>query len=50
MRFTPFADTTARDTALPAGVVAAGMVIYLQSTNKLQVNNNGTTGGWVDLH
>jgi hypothetical protein len=50
MRFTPYTDTTARDTALPAGIVAAGMVIYLQNTNKLQVNNNGTTGGWVDLH
>lgn len=50
MRFTPFADVTARNTALPAAVVAAGMVIYLQSTNKLQVNTDSTTTGWIDLH
>jgi hypothetical protein len=50
MKFTPFVDATARDTALPTGVVEAGMVIYLQSTNKLQVNANGTTAGWVDLN
>ena len=50
MKFTPFADTTARDAALPTGVVEAGMVIYLTATNKLQINNDGTTSGWVDLH
>lgn len=49
-KFTPFADTTARDTALPNDVVEAGMVIYLQSTNKLQVNTDGTTDGWTDLN
>jgi len=49
-RATPFADATARDTALPTGSVLAGMVCFLTSTSKLQVNTNGTTGGWVDLH
>lgn len=50
MKFTPFADVTARDTALPSSVVEAGMVIYLQSTNKLQVNTDSTTTGWIDLN
>lgn len=50
VKYTPFADVTARDARLPTGVVEAGMVIYLQSTNKLQINNDGTTSGWVDLH
>ena len=50
MKFTPYADTAARDAALPSGVVEAGMVIYLTATNKLQINNDGTTSGWVDLH
>lgn len=50
VKYTPFADVAARDARLPAGIVEAGMVIYLQSTNKLQINNDGTITGWVDLH
>lgn len=50
MKFTPYTDATERDTALPSGVVEAGMVIYLQSTNKLQINTDSTITGWVDLH
>ena len=50
MKFTPYADATARDTALPGGIVEAGMVIYLASTNKLQVNNDSTITGWIDLN
>lgn len=42
---TPFADVTARNTAIPTP--EAGMVAYLTSTNKLQVYNGA---GWVDLH
>jgi hypothetical protein len=44
-RATPFADVTARNTAIPTP--EAGMVAYLTSTNKLQVYNGA---GWVDLH
>lgn len=50
VKHTPFANAAARDTAIPSSVVEAGMVIYLQDTNKLQVNNDGTTTGWVDLN
>ena len=50
VKHTPFANSSARDTAIPSSVVEAGMVIYLQDTNKLQVNNDGTTTGWVDLN
>ena len=50
VKHTPFANASARDTAIPSSVVEAGMVIYLQDTNKLQVNNDGTTTGWVDLN
>lgn len=50
VKYTPFADVAARDARLPAGIVEAGMVIYLQSTNKLQINNDSTITGWVDLH
>lgn len=50
MKFTPYADATARDTALPGGIVEAGMVIYLASTNKLQVNTDSTITGWIDLN
>ena len=50
MKFTPYADVTARDTALPGGVVEAGMTIYLASTNKLQVNTDSTITGWIDLN
>ena len=50
MKFTPYADVTARDAALPSDVVGAGMVIYLLSTNKLQINTDGTITGWINLH
>lgn len=50
MKFTPYATTGDRDTDLPNGVVEAGMVIYLTSSNKLQVNTDGTITGWVDLN
>ena len=50
MKFTPYTDATARDAAIPSGVVEAGMVIYLTDTNKLQINTDGTTSGWVNLH
>ncbi len=48
IKFPVYADVTARNAAVPAP--EAGMVIYLASTNKLQVNTNGSVGGWVDLH
>lgn len=41
---TPYADTTARDAAIPTP--SAGMIIYLTATNKLQCYN-GTA--WTDL-
>lgn len=53
---TPLANPAARDAALPTGIVAAGMVVFLTDSTgaggpaKLQVNTDGTTGGWVDLH
>jgi hypothetical protein len=50
LRAPVYTNATARDAALPTGVVATGMIIFLQSTSKLQVNANGTTGGWVDLN
>jgi hypothetical protein len=50
LRAPVYTNTTTRDAALPTGVVATGMIIFLQSTSKLQVNANGTTGGWVDLN
>lgn len=43
-----YADATARDTAIPSPV--AGMMVFISGTSKAQVNTNGTTGGWVDLH
>ena len=50
LRAPVYTNATARDAALPLGVVQIGMIIFLQSTSKLQVNANGTTGGWVDLN
>lgn len=50
IKFPVYADTTARDTALPNGVVEAGMVVYVTASNKLQVNTDSTIGGWIDLH
>ena len=52
----PFANPTARDTALPVGIVIAGMIVFLTDStgsggpSKLQVNTNSTIIGWVDLH
>jgi hypothetical protein len=43
-----YADTTARDTAIPTPV--AGMMIYLIGTSKFQGNTDGTITGWVDLN
>jgi hypothetical protein len=50
VQFPVYADATARDAAIGGTVVQAGMVIFLTSTAKLQVNTTGTIGGWVDLH
>lgn len=47
-KFPVYADTTARDTAISSP--EAGMVIFLTATSKLQVNVDGTTGGWQDLN
>ena len=41
---TPFADATARNTAIPTP--EAGMIVYITSTNKLQAYNGA---GWQDL-
>lgn len=43
-----YADGTARDAAIPSPT--AGMMVFLTGTSKAQVNTDGTTGGWVDLH
>jgi hypothetical protein len=43
-----YADTTARDTALPTP--EAGMLVFVTSGTKIQINTNGTIGGWVDLN
>jgi hypothetical protein len=48
IKFKVYADATARNAGVPAP--EQGMVIYLASTNKLQVNTNGSVGGWVDLN
>lgn len=48
IKFPVYADTTARNAAVAAP--EQGMVIYLASTNKLQVNTNGSVGGWIDLN
>jgi hypothetical protein len=49
-RAVPLADATERDTLLPNGIVEAGMVIFLTSTSKLQINTDSSTSGWIDLH
>lgn len=49
-RATPFATVAARDSALPSGVVKAGMVCFVTDIAKLQVNTDGTTSGWVDIN
>jgi hypothetical protein len=43
-----YATTGARDTAIPSPT--AGMMVFISGTSKAQVNTDGTTGGWVDLH
>jgi len=43
-----YADSTARDAAIPNP--ETGMMVFLTGTSKAQVNTDGTTGGWVDLH
>lgn len=48
IKFPVYADATARNAAVPSP--EAGMVVYLTSTTKLQVNTNGSVGGWVDLN
>jgi len=48
VRFPGYADATARDTAVPNPL--SGMVVFVVDVAKLQVNTDGTTGGWVNLH
>lgn len=56
LKFKVYADPTARDAALPSGVVEAGMVVFLTDNSgaggspKLQINTDGTTSGWINLH
>lgn len=50
VKFPVYADSTARDTALPNGVVEAGMVVFVTASTQLQVNTDSTTGGWVNLN
>jgi hypothetical protein len=56
IKFATYATPTARDTKFTTGVVQAGMVVFLTDSTgsggapKLQVNTDGTTSGWVDLH
>jgi hypothetical protein len=56
IKFATYATPTARDTKFTSGVVQAGMVVFLTDSTgsggapKLQVNTDGTTSGWVDLH
>ena len=53
VKFPIYNNPTARDSALSSP--EAGMVVFLSDSTgsggapKLQVNTNGTTGGWVDL-
>lgn len=55
IKFAVYANPSARDVALPTGVVEAGMVVFLTDSTgsggspKLQVNTDSTTSGWVDL-
>ena len=43
-----YTDASARDTDIASP--EAGMMVFLTGTSKAQVNTDGTTGGWVDLH
>jgi hypothetical protein len=44
-----FASNTARDTALPNGTVAAGMMCFVSGEGQVQLNINSTTGGWYPI-
>jgi hypothetical protein len=54
IQYPVYPTPTERDTTLPTP--SAGMVVFVTDSTgsggspKLQVNTNGTTGGWVDLH
>lgn len=48
VKFPVYADSSARDSALPSP--EAGMVVFVTDVTQLQVNTNGTTGGWVSLN
>lgn len=43
-----YADATARDAALTTP--EAGMLVFLTAGAKIQINTNGTTGGWANLN
>ena len=43
-----YATTSARDTALASP--QAGMLVFIETGTKIQINTNNTTGGWVDLN
>ena len=49
MKLPVFADSSARDTALPNGTVEAGMIIFNTDVTSAQVNTDGTTTGWVNI-
>lgn len=50
IKFPIYADSTARDAALPAGTVEEGMVVYVSDVNKLQINTDSTITGWANLN
>lgn len=43
-----YATTTARDDDLPSP--QAGMLVFIETGAKIQINTNNTTGSWVDLN
>jgi hypothetical protein len=48
VKFPVYADSSARDTALPSPEI--GMVVFITAGTQLQVNIDGSTGGWVSLN
>jgi hypothetical protein len=48
VKFPVYADSSARNTAIPSPEV--GMVVFVTDVTELQVNTDGTTGGWVALN
>jgi len=50
IKFPIYANATARNSALPAGTVEEGMVVYVSDINKLQINTDSTITGWADLN